>query len=357
MITTDTASSSPDVASKRRGKRNADPKDFLFSIIVPVYNRPDEVADLLKSLADQTDKGFEIVLVEDGSTVPCRAQAEQYADAMRVKYYYKDNEGRSPARNYGIDRSDGDYLVFVDSDCILPPDYVSKLRECLAADYHDCFGGPDAAHESFTDTQKAINYSMTSFLTTGGIRGGKVQLEKFVPRTFNTGFSREVYNKVGGFREMFSEDIDMSTRIRLAGFSIALFRPVVVYHKRRVNLKKFWRQVHVFGMSRITLQLLYPGSMKLVHWLPALFVIFALAMIVGAFFWKWMLIPLAVYILAVWICGIAATKSLKIGSLGVITSLIQLCGYGTGFIRAYTWKILLRHGRDEKQEREMRRGK
>ena len=334
-----------------------DPKDFLFSIIVPVYNRPDEVADLLESLVHQTDRGFEIVLVEDGSTVRCDTRAEEYAPRLRMKYFYKENEGRSPARNYGIDRSDGDYLVFVDSDCILPPDYIAQLRKCLSENYHDCFGGPDAAHESFTDTQKAINYSMTSFLTTGGIRGGKVQLEKFVPRTFNTGFSREVYSKVGGFREMFSEDIDMSTRIRLAGFSIALFRPVRVFHKRRVDLKKFWRQVHVFGMSRITLQLLYPGSMKLVHWLPALFVIFSLAMVVGVFFRKWMLIPLAVYILAVWVVGMICTRSVKIGSLGVVTSLIQLYGYGTGFIRSYVWKILLRHGRDEAQEREMRRGK
>ncbi len=330
---------------------------ILFSIIVPVYNRPDEVADLLQSLTKQTDSGFELVIVEDGSTLRCESQVKDIQGKFPIKYYYKENEGRSPARNYGIEHSEGDYLVFVDSDCVLPPDYIESLRKALSEKWSDCFGGPDAAHESFSDIQKAINYSMTSFLTTGGIRGGKVQLEKFVPRTFNTGFSREVYKKTGGFREMFSEDIDMSTRIRLNGFSISLFRSVKVFHKRRVDLRKFWRQVHVFGMSRITLQLLYPGSMKLVHWLPALFVIFALAMIIGAFFNPLLLIPLAVYLLAVWICGIIATRSFRIGSLGVITSLIQLCGYGTGFIRAYTWKILLRHGRDENQEREMRRGK
>ena len=328
-----------------------------FSIIVPVYNRPDEVADLLDSLIRQTDKDFEIILVEDGSTVPCREQAERAAGKLRLKYFFKENEGRSIARNYGIDRADGDFFVFVDSDCILPPDYVEQLRHSLAETPTDCFGGPDAAHDSFTDTQKAINFSMTSFLTTGGIRGGKVQLEKFVPRTFNMGFSRAVYEKTGGFREMFSEDIDMSTRIRLAGFGIALFRNVRVFHKRRVDLKKFWRQVHVFGMSRITLQLLYPGSLKAVHCLPALFVIFAAAMLVGAFFLPWLLIPLGAYLLLLWISAIATTKSLKIGSLAVVTSIIQLAGYGTGFIRAYVWKILLRHGRDERQEIEMRRGK
>ena len=330
---------------------------FMVSIIVPVYNRPDEVSDLLESLTLQTDKDFQIVIVEDGSPVPCKEVCDKYAGRLNLKYFFKDNEGRSPARNYGIERADGDFLVFVDSDCILPPQYIEALKKRLATDPTDCFGGPDAAHHSFSDTQKAINYSMTSFLTTGGIRGGKVQLEKFTPRTFNTGFSRKVYDKVGGYREMFSEDIDMSTRIRRAGYTIKLYRDVYVYHKRRVDLKKFWRQVHVFGMSRITLQLLYPGSMKAVHWLPALFVIFALAMIVAAFFNPWWLLPLGVYLLAVWICGIVATRSFKIGSLGVITSLTQLCGYGTGFIRAYTWKILLRHGRDEQQEIAMRKGK
>ena len=332
--------------------------DIRFSVIVPVYNRIDEGADLLKSLAAQSDQGFEAIIVEDGSTEPCRDVCRRYEGVIDLQYHYKDNEGRSIARNYGILRAGGDYFVFVDSDCILPPDYIATLRRELNTAYSDCFGGPDAAHESFSTLQKAINYSMTSLLTTGGIRGGKVRMEKFVPRTFNTGFSREVYDKVGGFREMFSEDIDMSTRIRLAGFRINLFRSVYVYHKRRVSLRKFWRQVHVFGMSRITLKLLYPGSLKAVHALPALFVLGSLAMIAGAVFWRWWcILPLAVYLLAVWIAGIIATRSLAIGSLGIITSLIQLCGYGTGFLRSYIWKILLGHGRDEAQEIEMRRGR
>ena len=324
-----------------------DPAKILFSIIVPVYNRPDEISDLLASLAAQTDKGFETVIVEDGSTVDCRRQCDAYAAEANVKYHYKENEGRSIARNYGLVRADGDYFIFVDSDCILPPDYIGALRAALEAAPADCFGGPDAAHESFTDTQKAINYAMTSFLTTGGIRGGKVSMEKFTPRTFNMGYSREVFERVGGFREMFSEDIDMSTRIRLAGFSITLYPDVAVYHKRRVDFRKFWKQVHVFGMSRITLQLLYPGSMKAVHCLPAFFVIGSLLMIFGAIFWKWWLIlPLAAYILALWIWGIISTRSLRIGTLGVGAAIVQLTGYGTGFIRAYVWKILLRHGRD-----------
>lgn len=333
------------------------PAKRLFSVIVPVFNRPDEISDLLASLASQSDSGFETVIVEDGSTIPCREQCEAYAGRLSLKYFYKDNEGRSIARNYGMDRAGGDYFIFVDSDCILPPDYIARLREALGEKPADCFGGPDAAHESFTDTQKAINYSMTSFLTTGGIRGGKVHMEKFTPRTFNMGFSRQVYDRVGGFREMFSEDIDMSTRIRLAGFSVMLFPDVAVYHKRRVDFRKFWRQVHVFGMSRITLQLLYPGSMKAVHWLPALFVIGAVAMIVWAFFWKWALVPLLIYILALWIWGMISTRSVKIGTMGVGAAMVQLCGYGTGFIRAYVWKIILGHGRDIDDEIARRKGK
>lgn len=335
------------------------PQELFFSIVVPVYNRPDEMDDLLNSLASQTDKGFEAVIVEDGSTVPCREICKRYADkGLDVSYFYKENEGRSIARNYGMDRAKGDYFVFVDSDCVLPTDYIASLRKELASNYTDCFGGPDAAHESFTSTQKAINFAMTSFLTTGGIRGGKIQLEKFVPRTFNMGFSKEVYENIGGFREMFSEDIDMSTRIRLAGYSINLLRDVKVYHKRRLGWKKFWRQVHVFGMSRITLKLLYPDTLKLVHTLPALFVIGNVMMILLAVIFSWLwIIPLLVYLIAVWIAAIVSTKSFLIGCKAVPAALIQLWGYGTGFIRAYVWKILLRHGRDVNQEIALRKGR
>ena len=336
-----------------------------FSLIVPVYNREDEVRALLESLEAQDDRGFECIIVEDGSTLPCRDTCREFDGKLCLKYFFKENEGRSIARNYGMDRADGDYFVFVDSDCILPPDYFSSLRRELSRTHADCFGGPDAAHESFSPLQKAINFAMTSFLTTGGIRGGKVQMEKFVPRTFNMGFSREVWQKVGGFREMFSEDIDMSTRIRQAGFAPVLLRPVKVFHKRRVSLAKFWRQVHVFGMSRITLRLLYPGSLKAVHTLPALFVLFSVAMIacfiVGLCTGKLGLIlaisPLALYILLLFIAASASMRSLRLGAMAVVTSMIQLWGYGTGFIRAYVWKILLGHGRDEAQEISMRKGK
>lgn len=329
-----------------------------FSIIVPVYNRIDEVHDLLESLTHQTNKDFEIILVEDGSTDPCEKVVEQFSSNLDVQYYYKSNEGRSIARNYGIERARGEYFIFFDSDCVIPPQYFEALSTQLKKNYTDCFGGPDSAHDSFTDVQKAINYSMTSFLTTGGIRGGKVQMEKFVPRSFNMGYSRKVWKKIGGFREMFSEDIDMSTRVRQAGFSIQLIREAYVYHKRRTSLPKFSRQTYVFGMSRITLKLLYPGSMKLVHCLPAFFVLGSIIMIGLSLLWHWWaILPLTAYLLAVWITAIISTESLKIGSLAVITSIIQLGAYGCGFIKAYVWKILLGHGRNIEEEILIRKGK
>lgn len=329
-----------------------------FSIIVPVYNRIDEVADLLESLSRQTVNNFELVLVEDGSTQPCKDVVKLYEGKFPIQYYYKENEGRSIARNYGMERAEGDYFIFFDSDCVVPDDYFEKLQVQYEAMPVDCFGGPDAAHDSFSTTQKAINYSMTSFLTTGGIRGGKISLEKFTPRTFNMGFARKVYESIGGFREMFSEDIDMSTRIRNAGFSISLYPDQYVYHKRRVDFKKFFRQVYVFGMSRITLKLLYPGSMKAVHFLPAVFVLGSIALILLAIFVSpYWILPLVAYLLAIFIAALFATKSFVIALKAVPASVIQLSGYGLGFIRAYFTKIILRRGRNVEEEILIRKGK
>ncbi len=331
-----------------------------FSIIVPVYNRPTEVDDLVESLIAQTNRDFELVICEDGSTDPCKSIVDNAVEfrGLNAKYFYKENEGRSIARNYAMERAEGEYFIFFDSDCVIPPDYFEILSRELDSHPLDCFGGPDAANDSFSDTQKAINYSMTSFLTTGGIRGGKISLEKFTPRTFNMGFSRRVYETVGGFREMFSEDIDMSTRIRQAGFSIGLIRPAAVWHKRRVDFRKFFRQVYVFGMSRVTLKLLYPGSLKAVHLLPAVFVLGSLMLILlGIFVSPWFLLPLGVYFVAVFAGALMATRSLKVSLLAVPAAIIQLGGYGLGFINAYTRKIIMGRGRDIDQEISIRKGK
>lgn len=331
---------------------------MLFSVIIPVYNRPDEIADLLGSLAAQTVHNFEVVITEDGSTIPCKEVVDRYAGEIPVKYFAKENEGRSIARNHSMERASGEYFVFFDSDCVVPPDYFEKLERELEANPTDCYGGPDAAHSSFTSTQKAINFAMTSFLTTGGIRGGKVAMEKFTPRTFNMGFSRKVYERVGGFREMFSEDIDMSKRIEAAGFTTSLFADCPVYHKRRVDFGKFFRQVYVFGMSRITLHQLYPGSLKLVHTLPALFVVGLLTLVLlGIFLSPWWLLPIGVYVAALFANAWVSSRSLIVALKAVPASFIQLTGYGLGFLKAFFTKIILRRGRNIEDEIAIRKGK
>lgn len=321
---------------------------MFFSLIVPVYNRPDEACELLESLSVQTYTEFELVLVEDGSTRPCSDEAERYRSKIDLRYIVKENTGRSDTRNVGMKNARGDYFVFFDSDCIIPPHYLETLNRLLETDYADCFGGPDREHPSFGAMQKAINYAMTSFWTTGGIRGGKVKMEKFKPRTFNMGFSRAVYEKVGGFKDMYGEDIDLSIRIERAGFTTKLYRDVFVYHKRRVDLRRFYRQVRIFGQARINLYVLYPDSLRPVHALPALFVVGGVGVIAyAAFVSAWALTLPAVYVLLLFCDSLMKTKSLRIAGLSVIASLIQISGYGIGFITSFIRRIIFRRGTED----------
>ena len=240
-----------------------------YSVIIPVYNRPDEADELLQSLTRQSFKDFEVIIVEDGSSIPCKDVAERYQNILDIRYYAKPNSGPGQTRNYGAERSQGEYLIILDSDCILPKGYFAAVEEELQKAPTDAFGGPDRAHVSFTDIQKAINYSMTSFFTTGGIRGGKKKMDKFYPRSFNMGVRREVYETLGGFSRMrFGEDIDFSIRIFKGGYACRLFPGAWVYHKRRTDLKKFFKQVHNSGIARINLYKKYPESLKTVHLLP-----------------------------------------------------------------------------------------
>ncbi|MDD2552260.1 MAG: glycosyltransferase [Dysgonamonadaceae bacterium] len=322
-----------------------------FSIIIPVYNRPDEVDELLESLTLQTYSDFEVLLIEDGSSLKCDLIAQKYEGELNVRYYFKENSGRSETRNYGMERAEGEYFVFFDSDCVIPPFYFEKIKNRLAENYTDSYGGPDKADESFSDLQKAISFSMTSFLTTGGIRGSKgAKMEKFVPRTFNMGFSKEVYQTVGGFKDMFGEDIDLSLRIRSKGYTCQLISDAFVYHKRRVSLRSFYRQVHVFGMARISLYLLHPSSMKLVHTLPALFTIASVIILFLAPFIPWLTVPLVAYFLLIFVVSSIQYKKVSIGLLSIVTSAIQLYGYGWGFMKSYVKKVLIGKKNSEKEE-------
>ena len=250
-----------------------------YSIIVPVYNRPDEVDELLQSLCEQSLKDFEVVIVEDGSQKDCKEVVGRYTDRLDVKYFMKPNSGPGQSRNYGAERAQGDYLLVLDSDVVLPTGYLQAVDDELRRQPADAFGGPDAAHPSFTDVQKAISYSMTSFFTTGGIRGGKKKLDKFYPRSFNMGIRRDVYLQLGGFSKMrFGEDIDFSYRIVEAGYQPRLFPEAWVWHKRRTDFRKFFRQVYNSGIARINLEKRHPGTMKLVHLLPMVFTVGVIAL-------------------------------------------------------------------------------
>ena len=230
-----------------------------YSFIVPVYNRPDEVDELLASLTTQTVKDFEVIIVEDGSSTPCKDVCEKYSGSLDLHYYTKKNSGPGQSRNYGAERSKGEYLIVLDSDVVVPEGYLQAVDDELNREPADAFGGPDRAHDSFTDTQKAISYSMTSFFTTGGIRGGKKKLDKFYPRSYNMGIRRDVYLRLGGFSKMrFGEDIDFSIRIFKAGCRCRLFPEAWVWHKRRTDFRKFFRQVYNSGIARINLYKKYP---------------------------------------------------------------------------------------------------
>ena len=334
-----------------------------YSIIVPVFNRADEVDELLQSLVGQTLKDFEVVIVEDGSEKPCKDVCDKYAGKIDLKYFMKKNSGPGQSRNYGAERANGEYLIVLDSDVVLPEGYLKAVDDELRREPADAFGGPDCAHDSFTETQKAISYSMTSFFTTGGIRGGKKKLDKFYPRSFNMGIRRDVYMRLGGFSKMrFGEDIDFSIRIFKAGCKCRLFPEAWVWHKRRTDMRKFFRQVYNSGIARVNLYKKYPESLKLVHLLPMVFTVgviflFLIAcfgrimMVYGnpADFYSWYylvvgaLSPILFFSLLIFIDSSIRNKSLPIGFISIGAAFVQLTGYGFGFISAWWKRCILGH--------------
>lgn len=317
-----------------------------YSFIIPVYNRPEEVDELLDSLTHQTFRDFEVLVIEDGSAIPCKDIVEKYDDLLSIKYFVKPNSGPGQTRNYGAERAEGEYLLILDSDCIVPPTYLEAVEAELNREPADAFGGPDRAHSSFSDIQKAINYAMTSFFTTGGIRGGKKKMDKFYPRSFNMGVRAEAYQALGGFSKMrFGEDIDFSIRIFKNGYRCRLFPEAWVWHKRRTDFRKFFKQVHNSGIARINLYKKYPESLKVVHLLPAAFTVGLLVLLLGSIWCLWCLLPILSFILLIFIDASIRNKSIRIGCLSVAASFIQLVGYGSGFILAW-WRRCVK-GKDE----------
>ena len=311
---------------------------MYFSFIIPVYNRPDEIDELLQSLVHQTyTNDFEIVVIEDGSTISCKDVVNKYINQLNVSYYFKKNSGPGDSRNYGMTVAKGDYFIILDSDCIIPENYLTEVGKFLTNNYVDCFGGPDAAHDSFSDVQKAINQTMTSVLTTGGIRGASEKLGKFQPRSFNMGISKEAFEASGGFGKIHpGEDPDLSIRLWKMNFKTALIPNAHVFHKRRIDWEKFYKQVNKFGKARPILNKRYPEYSKITYWFPAVFMVgfyfSILFLIVGinVFFYCY-----ALYFLAFFIETLVKTKNLKIGFLTIIATFIQFFGYGAGFLYSY----------------------
>lgn len=316
-----------------------------FSVIIPVYNRPEEVDELLRTLLRQTRKNFEVVVVEDGSSRDCRKETMRYKDQLELKYFYKANSGPGQTRNFGARKAAYDYIIFFDSDCLIPKHYFAHVEDALRARYVDAFGGPDMAHRSFTPVQKAISYSMTSFFTTGGIRGGSEKVDTFYPRSFNMGLSREVFQKTGGFSEMrFGEDLDLSMRILKNGFSTRLLREAYVFHKRRTDYRKFFRQVFNSGIARINLNKRHPGTLKIVHTFPSLFLIGS-GLLVVLTVWKfWFILPLLFYALLVFADAAVRYSSVTVAAHAILASFVQLFGYGAGFLNAFWKRVLLKRG-------------
>ncbi|WP_316813354.1 glycosyltransferase [Pedobacter heparinus] len=320
---------------------------MFFSIIIPLYNRPQEIDELLLTLTRQTYTQFEVLVIEDGSVLDAKAIVAKYADRLDVKYFFKPNEGQGFSRNYGFERAKGDFFVVFDSDCLIPEDYLEVVRDYLYEHQLDAYGGPDAAHESFTPVQKAISYAMTSPFTTGGIRGNKKHIGRFHPRSFNMGVSREVWERVGGFiLTRLGEDIEYSIRIHENGFKTGLIPGAKVYHKRRTSFAQFYKQLHFFGRARINIYKHFPSELKLVHFFPAVFTCgVGFTLLMNIFYW-----PLAylcnfillIYLMLIFFHSWQVNQSLKVAFLSIIAAFIQLTAYGLGFIQDFIKRVVFR---------------
>ena len=312
--------------------------EMYFSIIIPVYNRPDEIKELLDSLLQSSyEKDFEVVIVEDGSGIDCKRVVEEYSNKLTISYYFKQNSGPGDSRNYGMRRAKGDYFIIFDSDCIIPSQYLVEVEKELQSNYVDCFGGSDNALKSFSNIQKAINFAMTSFLTTGGIRGGSEKINKFQPRSFNMGISKKAFEKSNGFGNIHpGEDPDLTIRLWKLGFETRLFSSAFVYHKRRIDWDKFSVQVSKFGKARPILNSWYPEYNKITYWFPAFFII-GLLLSVGLLLilFDWFLKFYFLYFIVVFIVSSFQNKNPIIGLLSVIAVWKQFFGYGFGYLTSF----------------------
>ncbi|QOD60860.1 glycosyltransferase [Polaribacter haliotis] len=308
-----------------------------FSIIIPVYNRPQEIDELLESLTKQDfSDAFEVLIIEDGSTYSSKEIVEKYKSQLDLKYFFKENSGAGASRNFGMEKATGNYFIILDSDVLVPSQYLSEVKKALEANFTDAFGGPDAAHKSFTALQKAINYSMTSVLTTGGIRGKKKGVGKFQPRSFNLGLSKKAFEKTNGFSKMKNgEDIDLTFRLWENKFETQLIDKAFVYHKRRSTIQQFYKQTFGFGTARPILNKKYPKTAKITYWFPSVFILgFDLSVLLAFFGYFQLLYFFVFYFLFIFLDSLLQNKNIKVAFLSIITSFTQFLGYGLGFLES-----------------------
>lgn len=312
-----------------------------LSVVIPVYNRPEELKEMLDSLTIQHYKDrTEVVIVEDGSSLTSEESVSQFQRQLNIKYIKQDNAGPSAARNRGAAEAEGEYLFFFDSDCALPSDFFDKIHTCLEGRRLDCFGTKDTAHSFFSPIQKAISYSMTSFFTTGGIRGGKAgggkkKMDDFYPRSYSMGVRKSVFDEVGGFDPAmrYGEDIDFSMRVKEAGYAIGLVEDTYVYHKRRSTFRSFFKQTFCSGTARIDIARRHKGALKLVHLLPSCAVLGFAALMVLCLACSWMFVaPIVAYALLIFVDSYRTFHSLRVSLLSLRASASQIFGYGLGFL-------------------------
>jgi len=308
-----------------------------YSVIVPVYNRPNEIDELLGSLTEQTFKNFDIIIIEDGSSKDCKDIIHKYSTKLDIKYYFKENSGAGNSRNFGMQKATGNYFIIFDSDCIIPPHYLTEVNNALTCNFTDAFGGADTAHASFTTIQKAINYSMTSFLTTGGIRGNEKAIDKFQPRSFNFGISKRAFEVTNGFSNMkIGEDIDLTFRLWQHNFKTQFIKNAFVYHKRRTTFQQFFQQTFAFGKARPFLNKKYPGTKKITYWFPTFFILSFVLSIVSLFFDIQMFAMFfAIYFTVLFVDSLSKNKNIFVAVLSILTTLIQFTGYGLGFLKGW----------------------
>ncbi len=308
-----------------------------FSIIIPVYNRPKEIDELLGSVTQQKfSYPFEVIIVEDGSTEKCDAIVKKYEHQLNLHYFFKENSGAGASRNFGMQHANGNYFIILDSDVIVPKNYLSEIKKALQNNFTDAFGGPDTAHKNFSPLQKAINYSMTSLFTTGGIRGKKNGVGKFQPRSFNMGISKKAFLKTNGFAQLkVGEDIDLTFRLWKNGYQTQLIEKAFVYHKRRSTIDQFFKQTLAFGIARPQLNKRYPDTAKITYWFPSLFIIGLDISIILAVFGYWLFLAFyGFYFLLIFSDSFVQNKSVQVAFLSIITSLTQFLGYGLGFLQS-----------------------